>query len=106
MNALLTINSDEIVIAANSPLVANYLRLHSREIQQQLRETFGLQQSLRFRTIPDAMLQLAGASEVPEPDAVSEKSIDALRRNAEWIEDEDLRAAMLSLVQSMEGDSS
>ena len=102
---LLTLNADEIVIAANSPLVANYLRLHSREIQQQLRETFGLEQSLRFRTIPDAMLQLSRESRVRKPEAVSDKSIDALRRNAEWIEDEDLRAAMLSLVKSLESDS-
>lgn len=99
---LLTISQEEVVIAANSPLVANYLRLHSREIQQQLHETFGLQQSLRFRTIPDAMLQLAHSGPLPEPEPVSENSIEALRRNAQWIEDENLRAAMLSLADSLE----
>ena len=101
---LLTITADEVVIAANSPLAANYLRLHSREIQQQLHETFGLQQSLRFRTIPDAMLQLARAGEVPRPERVSARSIEALRQNAQWIEDEDLREAMLSLAKSLETD--
>jgi hypothetical protein len=32
---------------------------------------------------------------------VSEESVDALERNAQWIEDEDLKAAMLSLVESL-----
>jgi len=99
---LLTINQEEIVIAASSPLVANYLRLHGSEIQQQLRETFGLQQALRFRTIPDTMLQLAQAEKLPEPEPVDANSISALRRNARWIEDEKLRAAMLSLADSLE----
>ena len=102
---LLTITADEVVVAANSPLVANYLRLHSREIRQQLLETFGLKQSLRFRTIPDAMLQLAPAGgEVRNPERVSDQSIEALRRNAQWIEDEELREAMLSLVKRLESD--
>jgi len=101
---LLTINSDEIVIAANSPLVANYLRLHGKEIQQQLRETFKLEQTLKFRTIPDSMLKLDLPGPVPKPGQVSPESIEALQRNAQWIEDEDLRAAILSLAQSLKPD--
>ena len=79
---LLTINRDEIVIAANSPLVANYLRLHGREIQQQLRETFDLEQSLKFRTIPDSMLKLEQADKLRTPRKVSAESIDALERHS------------------------
>lgn len=98
---LLTLNQDEIVIAANSPLVANYLRLHGKEIQQQLHETFGLQQSLKFRTIPDSMLKLDQPGKLRDPKKVSAESIDALERNAKWIEDDDLKAAMLSLAKSL-----
>ncbi len=102
---LLTMNDDEIVIAANSPLVVNYLRLHGKEIQQQLRETFKLEQTLRFRTIPDSMLKLnPSAGAVREPGQVSPQSIEALQRNAQWIEDDDLRAAILSLAQSLKDD--
>lgn len=100
---LLTLNQDEIVIAANSPLVANYLRLHAKEIQQQLRETFKLEQTLRFRTIPDSMLKLDQPDKLRDPKQVSAKSIDALERNAKWIEDDDLKAAMLSLAKSLKG---
>lgn len=98
---LLTIKHDEIVIAANSPLVANYLRLHASEIQQQLRESFGLQQSLKFRTIPDSMLKIDSPEKRRKPGHATPESIEALRRSAQWIEDDELRAAMLSLAESL-----
>jgi hypothetical protein len=102
---LLTINQDEIVVAANSPMVANYLRLHSREIEQQLRETFKLEQALKFRTIPDSLLKLEDNEPRRQtPGQVSAESIEAIRRNAEWIEDEELKAAMLSLAESLKTD--
>ena len=102
---LLTLNRDEIVIAANSPLVANYLRLHGKEIQQQLRETFKLEQSLKFRTIPDSMLELnLPAGSARKPGQVSPESIEALQRSAQWIEDDDLRAALLSLARTLKAD--
>jgi hypothetical protein len=100
---VLTINPDEIVIAANSPMVANYLRLHSKEIQQQIRETFHFEQTLKFRTVPDSLLKLERQRQqgLPQPRQVSVESIEALERNAQWIEDEDLKAAMLSLAESL-----
>ena len=101
---LLTINQDEIVVAANSPMVANYLRLHSGEIEQQLHETFKLEQALKFRTIPDSLLKLDNNEYRPHPEQVSAESIEAIRRNAEWIEDEQLKAAMLSLAESLKTD--
>ncbi len=101
---LLTINQDEIVVAANSPMVANYLRLHSREIEQQLHETFKLEQALKFRTIPDSLLKLDNNEHRPHPGQVSAESIEAITRSAEWIEDEELKAAMLSLAESLKSE--
>jgi hypothetical protein len=101
---LLTINQDEIVVAANSPMVANYLRLHNREIEQQLRETFKLEQALKFRTIPGSLLKIDNNENRPHPEQVSAETIEAIRRNAEWIEDEELKAAMLSLAESLKSD--
>ena len=100
---LLTLNDEQIVIAANTPMVTNFLRLHSTEIGQQLRETFNLKQSLKFRTIPDALLKTAGRDQLPEPvpEAVSGEAVDAIERNAQWIEDEELRATMLSLAKCL-----
>ena len=98
---VLTINQDEIVIAANSPMVVNYLRLHSKELQQQIRETFHFEQTLKFRTVPDSLLKLKQPQSLPQPRQVSAESVDALERNAQWIEDEDLKAALLSLAESL-----
>lgn len=98
---LLTLDQNEIVIAGSTPIVTNYLRLHAREIQQQLRETFGLEQMLRFRSLPDSLLEPPSGSQVRRPQAVDAQSIEALRRNAQWIEDENLREAILSLANSL-----
>jgi hypothetical protein len=98
---LLTVNSEEIIIAANTPMVANYLRLHSAEIQQQLRETFQLEQQVKFRTIPDALFHARKQEKLQAPRVVNSEAVRAIKRNAQCIEDESLRAAMLSLVDSL-----
>jgi hypothetical protein len=98
---LLTVNAEEIIIAANTPMVANYLRLHCAEIQQQLRETFQLEQQIVFRTIPDALLQARKQAKLQAPRVVGSEAVRAIRRNAQCIEDDSLRAAMLSLVDSL-----
>ena len=102
---LLTMNNDEIVIAANTPMVANYLRLHAAEIQQQLRETFALEQPIRFRTVPDSMFRLGNPVKIGKPRSVSEQSIGAIETGAQWIDDEQLKAALLALAQSLKGGS-
>ncbi len=98
---LLSITEEHIVIAANSPVMANYLRLHAAEIQQQLRETFNLDQEVKFRSLPESLLHVGSQYKIPQPDPVSAKSIDAIERSANWIEDEDLKSALLSLAQSL-----
>lgn len=99
---LLTLNEHEIVIAANSPAVASYLRMHQREIVQQLRETFRFEQSLRFCTLPDSLLRIDGNTTQTSPREASSTSVEAIRRNAKWIEDAELRSAMLALADSLE----
>lgn len=99
---LLTVNQEEIVIAANSPMVANYLRLHSVEIQQQLLETFALERKLKFCAVPDDLLKIASRDTPARPATVSQESIASISRSADWIEDEKLKAAMLSLARSMD----
>lgn len=98
---LLTVSQREIVIAANSPTVANFLRLHSIEIQQQLLETLDLGQKLKFCALPDDVLKPATRDAPARPERVNRESIESITRSAEWIEDENLKAAMLSLARSM-----
>ncbi len=59
---------------------------------------------MKFRTIPDSLLKLDKNKYLRQPREVSAESIDAIRRNAQWIEDEELRAAMLSLAESLKTD--
>jgi len=101
---LLTLDAEQIVIAANSPAVAGYLRVHSREIEQQLRETFQLERKIRFCTVPDDLLRVETAQIRRVPRPPGEESAAAIRRSAEWIEDERLRAALLALADSLEPD--
>ncbi len=98
---VLSVNEAEIVIAANTPMVANYLRFHSAEIQQQLRESFQLEQAIRFRTIPDALLNPYRREPRQAPREVSAVAIDSIKRNAQWIEDATLRDALLGLADSL-----
>lgn len=99
---VLSVDAEQIVIAASTPVVANYLRLHGAEIRQQLVETLQLKQALRFRTIPDAMMRPRAPVKLQPPRQVSTGSVDAIRRNAQWIEDEALRQALLSLADGLE----
>ena len=101
---LLNIDDEQIVIAANTPVMANYLRLHATEIQQQLRETFQLNQTVKFRSVPDTLLKPAPQSEKLKPVRASQQSIDSLKRSAQWVEDEQLNSALLSLADSMKSD--
>lgn len=102
--ALLKATDEEIAVAAYNPMVTNYLRLHSAEIAQQLRETLGLEALLRFRTLPESMLRVGQGAPRRQPQPVSEGSIDAVRRGAECVEDDQLRAALQSLARSMKAE--
>ena len=99
---LLTLNQDEIVIAASSPAVAGYLRMHSREIEQQLQEVSGFQQQLRICTVPAELLRVNKPEGRPEPKIPGADSVAAIRRNANWIDDENLRETMIALADSLE----
>lgn len=101
---LLSVDEREIVIAASTPMVTNYLRLHAGELGQQLRETFELEQEIRFRTIPDALLRQRESKATPVPRVVSPESVEAIRRSAQCIEDDSLRASLLALADSIAGD--
>ena len=99
---VLSIDEARIVLGGSTPMVTNYLRLHGSELQRQLTETLKLSQTLKYRTVPDALLQSRKTAPLPAPQVVSEDSVAAIRRNAEWIEDDALRAAMLALADSVD----
>lgn len=97
----LSVNDEEVVIAANTPMVANYLRLHGAEIHQQLIEALQLKQAVRFRTIPDALLTQRKQKPLQAARVVSDEAVDSIKRNARCVEDSSLRDALLSLADSL-----
>ena len=98
---LLTLGRDEIVIAAYTPMVASYLRLHAAELRQQLRETFDLDLEVRFRTLPESLLHAADRPATPRLREVDAATVGVIERGAESIDDEALREALRSLARSM-----
>jgi len=94
-------SDEEITLAVADPQVANYLRLYVVEIQQQIHETLGMKQKLKIQTMPDSILNVGTRPRPGKPTRVSQQAADAIGKNANWIEDEDLRNSLLSLAGSL-----
>ncbi len=98
---VINVSVDEIVIAATSAQVTNYLRLHSRELQQQFHETFHSRQVLRFKTMPNSLLEVEQRPPGRKPRPVSNEAIESISSNAQWIEDDNLKQALESLARQL-----
>ncbi|MFT5548509.1 MAG: hypothetical protein ACI9CO_000424 [Candidatus Azotimanducaceae bacterium] len=104
--SVVNITDESIVIAVADPQISNYLRLYMAEIQQQIQETFNLKQVLKIKTIPFSVLKsdhLLPASK--KPLKVKPETVQALKRGADWIEDEGLKQALKSLASSLKKSS-
>ena len=97
--SVINCSDQEITLAVADPQVANYLRLYVAEVQQQIHETLGLQQKLRIRTMPESMLKITTRPQSSKPTRVSKATADAITKNANWIEDENLKASLQSLAR-------
>jgi hypothetical protein len=99
---VVNLTTELIVIAVADPQISNYLRLYMAEIQQQIQETFNLKQSLKIKTIPNSVLKsnhVLPAAKIPLK--VKPETVQALKRGADWIEDEGLKKALQSLASSL-----
>jgi len=99
---LLRIDAEEIVIAAHSPMMANYLRMHCAGIQLRLQRALGLERVIKVCTRPHSLLKVASASRQSKPPQVSPQAVDLVARGATAIEDHELKIAMLSLAKSLQ----
>ena len=99
--SVINFSSEEIVVAASSPQVANYLRLYVAEVQQQIQETFQLSQTLKICTVPESMLEIECPPGSDKPSKVSRETVAAISRNAGWIEDENLKQSLESLANTL-----
>ena len=96
--SVLNSSDEDITIAAADPQIANYLRLYLAEVQQQIHETFGTAKKLKIQTMPDSLLKVGTRPGSSKPARVSQETADAISKNANWVEDEDLRESLLSLA--------
>ncbi len=103
--SVINFSSEEIVVTASSPQVANYLRLYVAEVQQQIQETFQLSQKLTIRTAPESLLNIDSPSESGKPSRVSSETAAAISRSAGWIEDENLKQSLEALADALKGKS-
>jgi hypothetical protein len=92
-------SAEQITIAVTDPQVANYLRLYLVEVRQQIRESLGLEQNLVIKTMPESMLKIDVLPPLKRPEPVSKEAVDAITKNASWIEDDDLRQSLQSLAK-------
>ena len=95
---MINCSDEEINIAVTDPQIANYLRLYVAEIQQQIHETFGTTKKLKIQTMPDLLLKVGTRPQSSKPVRVSQQTADAISKNANWVEDEDLRKSLQSLA--------
>lgn len=104
--SVVNLTTELIVIAVADPQISNYLRLYMVEIQQQIQETFNLKQTLKIKTIPNSVLKsehILPAAKIPLK--VKPETVQALKRGADWIEDEGLKQALQSLAGSLKKSS-
>ncbi len=88
-------------MAVDDPQITNYLRLHHREMQQQLLEALQCKQTLRFQTLPGDVLAPSQRVNFRKPSRVSAENAEGLKRGAQCIEDESLKQALESLSQRL-----
>ena len=94
-------SQDEVVVAVSDPQVANFLRLYSAEIQQQMRETFHSRQVLKIRTLPGSMLEVGNRPGAKKPLRQTAETVRQFQHSANSVEDEHLRQILKSLAESM-----
>ena len=102
---VINVTGEEIVVAVADPQITNYLRLHNRELQQQIHETFALKQTLKFKTMPETVLQLSERPKAAKPGKVSNETAEVITSNTQWIEDENLKNALDSLARTLKNKS-
>ena len=91
----------EIVVAVDDSAITNYLRLHKRELQQQLSETLNNRKILKFQTMPEGILDPVIRGNFRPPIHASGETVESIKRSAQWVEDDALKKALLSLAERL-----
>ncbi len=98
---VINVERGKVVIAAASAQIANFLRLHARELTQQFDETFGGNRKLSIKAMPASLLKVESGHVVVRPQPVSAETVKNIEKNAKWVDDEKLKKALESLAHQL-----
>ena len=96
-----TVSDNRVSIAASSPVVANYLRLHRESMLALLSDVLRQPCDVDVQTRPASLAQVSLPGRPRQPQSLKDSTVENLAASANTIEDEDLRAAMQSLARTL-----
>lgn len=91
-------------VSVPNPALATYLRLHSEQIQQKMRHNFGSILELKVSARPEDMRNYEHKQKLPPARHFSKKVCDRINNSVESIDDEALKAALISLSKTIRKD--
>ena len=96
-----TVTGNRVSLAASSPVVANYLRLHRDSMLQLLAEVLQQPCELDVQTRPASLAKVSLPGRPARPQPLRDSTVSNLAASAGAIEDAELRAAMQSLARTL-----
>ncbi len=97
---VLNVTAQYLHVSLPNPPLANYFRLHSQEIRQQIKQQFGQDLQLKISVQPQA--DEAGESREHKPlPHYSSAVTEQIGRSADAVDDAELKAALKSLSRTL-----
>ena len=100
MVSVVNITEQYLHVSLPNATLSAYLRLHSAQISQTLRENFNIDVELKISTRPEAPEQQAVPKLKARADFTDESRLK-MQRSAQYIEDDELKAALNSLSETL-----
>lgn len=104
MVEVINVTEVTITLAVPSPALVNYLRLHSVEIRQQIAEQFGCDIDIKVIAQPQSLSAEDQKKSLKPARHFSRDVCERLKKSAASVEDDALRAALISLSTTIKND--
>ena len=95
------VDESRLAVAVTSPGIANYLRLHTREIDTMIEEAFGRKLQLKISVTPGKLEASVEQSRRGKAPRFTEQVARRVEQSASGVEDEALKAALVRLSRSI-----
>jgi hypothetical protein len=101
MVEVMNVTDSTLTLAVPSPGLVNYLRLHSLDLRQQISEQFGVLLELKIVAQPGSLEPDDQRNALKPARHFSRDVCEKLRKSASSVDDEALRAALISLSRAI-----